>query len=513
MAQQVDPAAIAQSGIDPISGSPLSAEQRKALFKRAVAPSSILGKGGALVKRTDSGTSLVVAQTQQITSLQDQLNVLRVEVAVLNNGLKNIGNIIQQDSVLEQQRLKGEQEQERKNLEQEVRLGKENELERKIQSALMKPVVALQNKVTNIFSNIFGALGTLFAGWLTNQGIETLKALDEGNKDKLNQIKDTVLKNIAYAIGGIAAIKIGFGLIIRSVIGLTARIGAIAVRLALAPFRFLGSQLAKVPVIGKLFGAGAKKPPSVPRGRVPVTGGNWMTRMGNFFRGAGPATRGATAAASAGKGLGRFVPGLNVVLGGAATAYDVSQKDYFGAALSATSMVPGPIGWIGAASRLGYGLLKGENGQPQIQPQEQALPSENQRQQPPTPAATPQESMMPQASELSLTPQNQERQGINEFQQEAGKDLVDVNVDAKTAYTMPSLISSAQMQTIPNQQPGIGALPEPEANVVMLPAPQSQKRQSMISPSSAGSDVPLINSANPDNFYVLYSQLNYNVVM
>ena len=28
-----------------------------------------------------------------------------------------------------------------------------------------------------------------------------------------------------------------------------------------------------------------------------------------------------------------------------------------------------------------------------------------------------------------------------------------------------------------------------------------------------GTNVPLISSSNPDNFYVLYSQLNYNVVV
>jgi hypothetical protein len=88
-----------------------------------------------------------------------------------------------------------------------------------------------------------------------------------------------------------------------------------------------------------------------------------------------------------------------------------------------------------------------------------------------------------------------------------------MNNNTKEAYTMPSLISSAEMQNIPTQSPNISNLPEPQANVVVLPAPQSQKRQSMIAPSSAGSDAPLINSANPDNFYVLYSQLNYNVVM
>ena len=484
---QVDSVAIAQSGINPITGSPLSSEQRKALFRRAAAPSSILGKNGALMRRTDDSFALVVAQTQQITSLQDQLNVLRVEVSVLNTGLTSINNIIQRDGILEQQRLKGEQEAERKNLEQQVRIGKENELERKIQSALTVPVVALQKKVTNIFGNIFGALSTLFMGWLTNQGIETLKGLQEGNTKKLEQIKDTVLKNIAYAIGGIAAIKIGFGLIIRSVLGLTARISAIAVRLALAPFRFLGSQLAKVPIIGKAFGAGAKKPPTSPRGKVPVTGGNWMTRMGNFFRGAGPATRGATGAAA--KTAGRLTPGLNIFLGGAATAYDISQGDYGAAALSAGTMIPGPLGWAFLAARTGYGFMKGDSNQQQSQPQLELI--ETPKSSPPNPSAT-------QSSQ---------------FQSEAGKNMMQINDNTQTSYAMPSLISSAEMQNIPAQLPNIGNLPEPQANVVMLPAPQSKRRQSMINPSSAGSDAPLINSANPDNFYVLYSQLNYNVVM
>jgi len=129
----------------------------------------------------------------------------------------------------------------------------------------------------------------------------------------------------------------------------------------------------------------------------------------------------------------------------------------------------------------------------------------------PTPTAAPQTTMMPLESELTLSPQSQE--SVSSFQQEAGKNMMQMNGNTQTAYAMPSLISSAEMKNIPTQSPNIGSLPEPQANVVMLPAPQSKQRQSMIAPSSAGSDAPLINSANPDNFYVLYSQLNYNVVM
>jgi hypothetical protein len=40
----------------------------------------------------------------------------------------------------------------------------------------------------------------------------------------------------------------------------------------------------------------------------------------------------------------------------------------------------------------------------------------------------------------------------------------------------------------------------------------SQQSPSLQSPP-VESDTPIINSSNPDNFYVLYSQLNYNVVI
>jgi len=91
--------------------------------------------------------------------------------------------------------------------------------------------------------------------------------------------------------------------------------------------------------------------------------------------------------------------------------------------------------------------------------------------------------------------------------------LQQMNVNTQKAYTIPSLISADQIQTTPTQLPNIGNVPEPQPNVVMLPSQQPKNNQSMISPSSAGSNPPSINSANPDNFYVLYSQLNYNVVM
>jgi hypothetical protein len=503
---QVDPATIAQTGYDPVTGSPLSADVRKALFRRTVSPSSIFGGGGALVRRTDDSSALVVAQTQQITQLQDQLNVLRVEVSVINNGLQNIAQIIRQDGILEEQRLRTEQESERRNVEKEVRVGKENQLEQKIQAAIARPIVALQKKVTNIFGNIMGALTTLFMGWLTNQGIETLKALEQGNKEKLEQIKDTVIKNTLYAIGGLAAIKIGFGLVIRSVTSLAVRVGGLAARLALAPLRFLGSQLSRIPgAVGRLF-TGSSARAVRPGGRVPVTGGNLLTRMGNFLRGAGPASRGATAGAvkTGGSLISKLFAPVNIGI----SAYRFSQGDLVGGALSAISAIPGlglPAVGVDIAREFGAfeGTFLGKNEKER----------QSQTKQESAPTATPQATMMPQPSELLLSTPAPSADEVSEFQSEAGKNIMDIDVDASKSYAVPSLISSQAVQNIPSTSPNIGALPDPQPNVVMLPSTQRKRQQQMISGSSGGSDVPLISSSNPDNFYVLYSQLNYNVVM
>jgi hypothetical protein len=89
-----DLAQIAQSGVDPISGSYLSAERRKAIFaKSRNVSSNIFRRGGPLVainNQPDSGAlALVQTQSQTITSLQEQVNSLRTQVVNLNNVVKN----------------------------------------------------------------------------------------------------------------------------------------------------------------------------------------------------------------------------------------------------------------------------------------------------------------------------------------------------------------------------------------------------------------------------------------
>ena len=57
----------------------------------------------------------------------------------------------------------------------------------------------------------------------------------------------------------------------------------------------------------------------------------------------------------------------------------------------------------------------------------------------------------------------------------------------------------------------VSALPEPKPTLTMIRTANNQQQTSP-TPNGSLTDVPLISSSNPDNFYVLYSQLSYNVV-
>jgi hypothetical protein len=149
-----------------------------------------------------------------------------------------------------------------------------------------------------------------------------------------------------------------------------------------------------------------------------------------------------------------------------------------------------------------------------------------------TTASSPMTSMAPQASDLSLNnppgalvPGQRPDKALNSEQFKAatqareeakvqglsGKELEIYVANAAMNAGTPSTasISSPALKQTPN----VGALPEPSPNVIMAGGQGGSQQSPTPQAPSAGSDTPIINSSNPDNFYVLYSQLNYNVVI
>jgi hypothetical protein len=541
------------------------------------------GRGGALAVQPQASlvnvernlevqTTQNIQQTQEISALRSTVDALRAETATLNNGLGSVSNLIQQDSAVEKQQAAAEAESERKLAETKIRMGKESQLEQKITNALAKPVQALQQKVTNIFGRIGEALTALFAGWLTNQGIEALKAASEGNKEKLEEIKDNVLNGIGDAIKVFTAIKGGFNLVIKTITGVTGRIAGFVTRLALAPVKALTNVLRGAPLLQNVF-PGPKKPGG---------GGGGGGLIGGVITGISGALNflnGENAdAALAGISLlplpGKVGLAVKVLAGGIFAIDDVLEvfdKNFIGAdpkALAAkrkeleeakrnqTNQKPTltSAAKVTSASTAQTPLMgdkkdeKSETdpknmtpgpvpGSANIQSTSDSGSSPAASNATPAAASTPATSMAPQASELSLnnplgalvTGQRPDK-ALNSEQFKAatqareesklqglsGKELeiyvANAAMNAKPSDTNVS--SLAQVQPLPKPTQNVGELTEPAPNVVMMPSGQSNTQQSSMSQAPTnGTDTPLISSSNPDNFYVLYSQLNYNVVV
>jgi hypothetical protein len=528
-----DPFTIAQTGVDPTTGSYLSSERRKAIF-RSTRVSGFGGggggateRGGAIVVRpqtnlVDRAQNLQIQQTQQsVSAIQPVLDVVRVNVRDLGTNINNLLKSIQGESAVEQKNIKDQQEAERKLNERKIREGRENLLERRITAALAKPILSLQQKIGGLFDRIMGAMTTLFFGWLTNQGIETLKAYTSGNTKKLEEIKNSLIKNLLFSLGAFAAINLGFGLLMRTITGLTLRIAGMAARIVLSPFRAAGGVLARIFGGGARAGSTAANAARAGAGARPLITGdvNLMTRMSNIGRGGGL----LQGAGNFLKGAGRLIPGLNVVAGGLGTAYDLSRGDYGGAALSAASMLPF-VGTPAAVARLGlegYRMTQknkpGESTKPSAQTQPQNKPVAT----PPTSNAgtpTPAE-IQPQTPAIPTVPMQFNVDQNNSFSVSSqslmqsaspGTPNLESYQQAGMQATPPS---TANIQAPPKEQTPIGTLPEVKPNIILTggqskaPTPQSSASSGPIS------DVPLISSGNSDNFYVLYSQLNYNVVL
>jgi hypothetical protein len=525
---EMDPVQIAQTGVDPVTGAPLSKEVRKALFRRATVSGSIFGRGGALVpqNRLDASALTPAPQSQpsaELVQLNQSVQAIRTDVSGLNGALTNIAKALQADTNAETTRLTTEQEAERKLTEQQIRLGKEKDIEKRIEAKIVSPVQKLVPQVTGIFERVKQALGYLFLGWLTNQSVEAIKAQSDGDYQKVNDIKSNILKNVALGIGAIAAMKFGFGAIIRGITGITGKILGLLGRGILKPFQGLRNMLPGARTATAAAGAGS----GILKGATSFAGKALTVAGGIMDAASGQITDAGLAAGAA------FAPGALKIPFAAAYGADAISEMFGGNLFGKNPNQPDNQQQSTASS-----AAKPPSPTPTIQPQ-QTMTGASSAPPPapelPAPQVAPQETMTP-ATPGSI---NLDIKGLFSSSESAGTDKkqdgskqdfdqpplygtanVSNAAEGKTsteqAQVTPSVstpvIQPATLTTPPKQQPQVGPLPEPKPEITAINAAQQQ--QATPPPSqNVKTDVPFIRSSNPDNFWVLYSQVNYNVVM
>ncbi len=237
----ISPNKIANTGVNPYTGEYLSAGERKLLFKRNISSANVFKKSGALVKTTPSA----------ITSNVDTSSLSK-RVSILENDVSFLAKALNKEADLEKKAQKQYEKDVGKVEEKKLRSGEEKKLEKKITKGLISPVKAVGKKAGGVLGNLMELFMTLLGGWLTNQGLEAIKANAEGNIGKLESIAVEVGKTLAIVGGIFAALNFG-------IIGIVATIGAITAAIIAAPFKFAFRKLREL-VTGKPKPPGGGKP-------------------------------------------------------------------------------------------------------------------------------------------------------------------------------------------------------------------------------------------------------------
>jgi hypothetical protein len=570
--------------VTPLTSSPLSQESRQVIAGNTTVSGQTIRGTNLLSGVTPSETEIKNLQTLQqnqasLVEVQSGLNLIRQDINQLNTGLITISTLLQQDATNEERILRAQQESERRLAEEQIRIGKESEIEKKIQNAIVAPVAALAPKVQSLFGNILQSLSYLFGGWLTNQVIEYIKAEGEGNNERLTEIKNNILKYLSIAGGTILAIKFGIGALKTSLGFAVSQIAKLLGRTVAAPFNIIKNIVTP---------GGGGKPPSTPGGgSKPPSGGGFGGAIKGMASGAGNFIRGLAAPLLVGSAM----TGLDVASGedpGRAVAGATTGMIGSAAAFAAGSLLPIPgSGVVSSAlayspsADFGKGIYDkffGNQSQPQQegakptqslnkqQPQSEAKPAQplilpanaesiaTQKtealkpspqqemvsepkinfpdysntfnlsanntfdfsgataEKPPENEVKPNQAMLPGNKELSFDASSTFKPGnTDNFLENYNNLKSEENIPPKTSPIQP-----AQIQSVPTQTPNVGELPEPKPNIIYASSGSSQQQGAQMNQTSTNgplTDVPMIRSSNPDNFYTLYSYSCYNVVI
>jgi len=426
--------------------------------------------------REDFRTTLALQQNRlAFESINSSLINLSAQVSALSASLSTIGEQVRQTSAVEQAREAQKQRQEQILAEQQLREGKESVVERKMQNALIRPIQKVGQKAQFTLGRLANFFNILIGGFLGNLAIQTISALVTGDKEKLDQLKKKFLDNIGIVAGIFLALNGGFGFIFSILSRLTARLAGAAFRnLLIRPVQLLLDLVRNA--AGNLLPGRNRRNPNRNRNRGNNTlpGGGGRNRPGSNTGGrtgpggTRPRTRPQTQRPRVPRGrpgVGGFLNTLPFIFQG---VNDLTSGESFNSTIGGLGglasllllppvlRLPAFIFGGGAASDLGRQVL--------------------------TPTLS------------KLFPQ---------LDRNAQGDLIDSLEDS----------ALGQLDINGNRNNDLPQLRDEQGNVTIINGGSSQSGQGSIPAVSGDANyLPAVGSSNPDNFYVLYSQIQYNVV-
>jgi hypothetical protein len=427
-----------------------------------LSPTTFMGRS-----QEDATTMKVLVSNQaSLDAVNVQLVRISTQMSEFSNSLTRISGLMAESSALERLKEQQQAKQERELAEQRLREGKESVVERKMQSALAAPIQKVGAKAQGTLGNLMRFFTILLSGWLLNQGIQALKAYSEGNKKRLQDIGKSVLKGLAISGAIFGSIKLGLAAATGSLLRAGSLISqAVFSGLFKRPAQALVNAVKGVKIPGT--GGGTKKPPT------PSAKQNPMQRAGNILSST-PGGRISAAFAGAFNLFQGKSPGESAA-GAAATG------------LGAAALARAPLGPAKGLAAL---------------------------------------FLLPQFNKIGMEGYNLSKQyfsqnTINLPDLDVGKkvggigNLFSAGTDQKESHKADIVAKPmAKVSSPPKADTSaIGPEPESKPQVILTDTGADQQQQSIPTATGNITDLPPIASSNPDNFYVLYSQVHYNVVI
>ena len=181
-------------------------------IRRSVSSSIFTGRAVPPQAQGDTiSQNLISKNSLTLESVSGQLSGITQQVSSINNSLEAIKNNLQVSDALEKQRQAAKERREAILAEQGLREGKESELEKRIQFALLTPVRRVKQVAQGILSRLTDAFLFLAGGWLVNTTLTFLRLNAEGNEEELKKFKDKLVGSLIIMGGITLAATIAFG--------------------------------------------------------------------------------------------------------------------------------------------------------------------------------------------------------------------------------------------------------------------------------------------------------------
>ena len=523
------------------------------------------------VSAEDIKTLQVTEQNQEILNgINFGLNGVRQDINSLNNGLVEISTLIQNDAASEQRFLLNEQERERILSEQEVRTGKESVIEKKIDSAFSSAASRVSTKVRSLFDRVGQAILYLFGGWIANKYAELLEAEGKDNVDLIQQIKSQIAEGSKSFLNSFILLGGGFSKVISKILSLGKNIGSFLLKKPFEALWNLGSSITSRFTGNRSSNTPPPSTPGGPKPQGPKSGGPKIS--GGFGTALSAGAEALTGNyVEAGLGAAAFIPGWPGKIAKAAfwgeQVLDMFGKGFLGNESEKPKKESEEPAMMDKPDTAG-GEVKAEanpvkpdtaGGEVKVEANpakadfKELKEDDKEERSSSTPStintsalfnkddsekgtifgfdtkslfsSSSSDSSQSSTEKASVEPQEKALPNVGASEQSSPEMNTQEDPDSsdaaryieaeKNINAPPVVASSENVQAPPKEVNPLPELKEPPVQVVSMNSGGSQSPMPVSIPGSNESitDIPLISSSNPENFYTLYSLHSYNVVV